>query len=250
MSAPVEISTENGIRTIRMSRPDKKNALTRAMYAAMTEALLEANDDDSIRVCVFLGVPGAFSAGNDMGDFLAFAQGGSLGTEVLDFLAALAGARKPLVAGVDGLAIGIGTTLVMHCDLAVASDRTLFRTPFVDLGLVPEAGSSLLGPRIMGYQDAFAMLALGEDFNADEARTARLVRKVVASEALEAETLAAAARIAAKPVQAMALSRSLLRDGEGTLTERIAREAELFAERLTSDEAKAAFMAFMMRKAG
>jgi enoyl-CoA hydratase/carnithine racemase len=251
MTEHVQIDRADGILTIRMNRADKKNALTRAMYAAMTGAITQSQDDDAIRVILFLGVPGAFSAGNDLMDFMAAASGGNLGLgdEVLAFLAAVSSSRKTLVAGVDGLAIGIGTTLLMHCDAAIASDRSLLRTPFVDLGLVPEAASSLLGPRIMGHQRAFAMLALGEDFSAEEARDAGLVRKVVAAETLEAESRALAARIAAKPPEALRQSRALLRDTDGTIAGRIAVEAKLFAERLQTKEAQSAFMAFFAKKA-
>ncbi|MCU0830853.1 MAG: crotonase/enoyl-CoA hydratase family protein [Rhizobiaceae bacterium] len=263
MSDHIIITRADGILTLRMNRPEKKNALTRAMYAAMTEAITAAQSDDAVRVILFLGVPGAFSSGNDLMDFMAAASGGGghgggghggagrgagLGTEVLAFLAAISGSAKPMVAGVDGLAIGIGTTLLMHCDASVVSDRSLLRTPFVDLGLVPEAGSSLLGPAIMGYQRAFAMLALGEDFSAEAAREAGLVGKVVSAEALEAEALALATRIAKKPPEALRLSRTLLRDAGGTLPDRIAAEAKLFAERLQSKEAQAAFMAFFAKK--
>jgi enoyl-CoA hydratase/carnithine racemase len=239
-----------GVLTIRMNRPDKKNALTRAMYAAMTAAITAAQTDDAVRVILFLGVPGAFSAGNDLMDFMAAASAGNpgLGNEVLAFLDAVSSSAKTLVAGVDGLAIGIGTTLLMHCDAAVASERSLLRTPFVDLGLVPEAASSLLGPRIMGHQRAFAMLALGEDFSAEDAREAGLVRKVVSVEALEAEARALAARIAKKPPEALRQSRALLRDTEGTIQGRITAEAKLFAERLQTKEAQSAFMAFFAKK--
>jgi enoyl-CoA hydratase/carnithine racemase len=246
------IITENagGVLTLRMNRADKKNALTRAMYAAMTGAINAAQTDDSVRAVLFLGVPGAFSAGNDLTDFMAAGAGNGLGNEVLAFLAAVSNSQKPLVAGVDGLAIGIGTTLLMHCDYAIASDRSLLRTPFVDLGLVPEAASSLIGPAIMGYQHAFAMLALGEDFSAEDARQAGLVRKVVSADALETEARAAASRIAQKPPEALRLSRQLLRDTSGSIAERIDVEAKLFAERLLSKEAQAAFMAFFAKKAG
>ena len=157
------------------NRPEKKNAITRTMYQRLTEELLSANRDESIRAVAILGTPGVFSAGNDMADFIAFAMGGSLGTEVLDFLAALSTMEKPLVSGVDGLAIGIGTTIHLHCDMTFASPRSLFKTPFVDLALVPEAASSLLGPLTMGHQRAFAMFAAGEGFTAEEARDAGLI---------------------------------------------------------------------------
>jgi enoyl-CoA hydratase/carnithine racemase len=135
-----------GVQVIRFNRPEKKNAITREMYAKMTNALTVAQSDPAVRITAFLGTEGCFSAGNDMADFLAVAMGGSMGSEVLDFLRALASATKPVVSGVDGLAIGIGTTIHLHCDLTVASARSVFRTPFVDLALVPEAASSLIAP--------------------------------------------------------------------------------------------------------
>jgi enoyl-CoA hydratase/carnithine racemase len=236
-----------GVEVIRLNRAAKKNAITRAMYAAMTAALTASNTDPAVRVTVFLGAEGCFSAGNDMADFIAFAMGGSMGTEVLDFLKALATYEKPLVSGVDGLAIGIGTTIHLHCDQTIASDRSLFRTPFVDLALVPEAASSLLVPRLMGHQRAFAMLAAGDGFDAAEAKAAGLIRAVVSPEAVEAETLALAARLAAKPPEALAIARKLLRGAPDEVLARIDVEAKYFAERLQSAEARAAFEAFMRR---
>lgn len=235
------------VQIIRFNRPEKKNAITRAMYQAMTDALKAADDTPDIRVNVFLGTEGCFSAGNDMADFLAFAMGGSMGREVLDFLAALATAKKPVVSGVDGLAIGIGATIHLHCDLTVASDRSLFKTPFVDLALVPEAASSLIAPRLMGHQRAFALLALGEGFSAAEAKEAGLIWKVTAPEAVEAETLSSAAKLAAKPPEALRIARDLIRGEPDAILGRIAEEAELFAARLKSAEARAAFEAFMKR---
>ena len=250
MSDHIVVERDGAVQTIRMNRPDKKNAITRAMYADMTTALTAADADEAIRCSVIAGVPGAFSAGNDIADFLAFATGGSLGTEVLDFLQAITTATKPLVAAVDGLAIGIGTTISFHCDLTFATPRSLFKTPFVDLGLVPEAGSSLLAPRLMGHQRAFAMLALSEGFSAEDARDAGLVWKVVAEDAMEAEAMRHAQTIAAKPPEAMRLARDLMRGDRQPVLERIAEEARLFGERLRSDEARAAFMAFMQKKSG
>ncbi len=237
-----------GVLLIRFNRPDKKNAITRDMYATMTNALRSANGDDTIRAVAFLGSEGCFSAGNDMADFLAFAMGGSLGTEVLDFLDALSSAEKPLVGGVDGLAIGIGTTIQLHCDMTFASPRSLFKTPFVDLALVPEAGSSLLGPMIMGHQRAFAMFAAGEGFSAEEARQAGLIWKVVEEHEVDEATLACARSLAAKPPQALRIARDLIRKSRHGVKERIAEEAALFSSQLKSAEARAAFEAFMTRK--
>jgi enoyl-CoA hydratase/carnithine racemase len=246
----IEIERRGAVQIIRMNRPEKKNALTRAMYAAMADALTGGDADPAVRVHVFLGVPGAFSAGNDLADFLAIATGGEGGSEVWDFLLALAGSQKPIVSGVDGIAVGIGTTINLHCDITFATPRTVFRTPFVDLGLVPEAGSSLLAPRLLGRQGAFALLGLGEGFSAERARDAGLIYDVVEEGRLEDATLAAAEDIAAKPPEALRIARDLMLGSREELKERIRIESQHFRERLTSDEARAALMAFMSRKKG
>ena len=248
MSEHVVIERRGAVQVIRMNRPDKKNAITRAMYKTMADALVAADGDHEIRVSVFFGAPGAFSAGNDMQDFLAVATGGEHGGEVGEFLVALASAQKPVVSGVDGLAIGIGTTINLHCDLTFATPGSLFRTPFVDLALVPEAGSSLLAPRIMGHQRAFALLAMGEGFTAEMALDAGLIYKIVEADDLEAETVAAAEALAAKPPQALKIARELLKGAPDPVIERIKEEGALFAAQLKSDEAREAFMAFMARK--
>lgn len=236
-----------GVQVIRFNRPDKKNAITREMYAKMTNALTVAGSDAAIRATAFLGTEGCFSAGNDMNDFLAFAMGGSMGGEVLDFLRALASATKPVVSGVDGLAIGIGTTIHLHCDLTVASARSVFKTPFVDLALVPEAASSLLAPRLMGHQRAFALLAAGEPLEAAEALQAGLIWKIVGENAVEEETLSVAGRLAKKPSEALRIARDLIRGERNDVLARIDKEAEHFAAQLKSAEARAAFEAFMRR---
>nr|WP_316652844.1 crotonase/enoyl-CoA hydratase family protein [uncultured Gellertiella sp.] len=240
--------TSPGVLLLRFNRPDKKNAITRGMYAALTAAITEANADPGIRAIALLGTPGSFSAGNDMADFMGFAMGGKMGEEVVAFLHALAGAEKPLVSGVDGLAIGIGTTIHLHCDLTFASPRSQFRTPFVDLALVPEAASSLLGPLVMGHQRAFAMFAAGEGFTAEEAKAAGLIWKVVPEEDVERATLAAAASLAAKPPQALKIARDLIRKGRPDVGQRIDEEIAHFAARLKSAEAIAALQKFMARK--
>ena len=237
-----------GVMVIRLNRAAKKNALTQEMYRAMSEALVAANSDANVRAVAFLGTEGCFSAGNDMGDFLAFAMSGASGEPAaFGFLKALVGAQKPLVSGVDGLAIGIGTTLHMHCDLTVASNRSLFRTPFVDLALVPEAGSSLLAPMLMGHQRAFAMLAMSEAFSAEDAKAAGLIWKVVEPDAVESETLALASALAAKPPEALRISRDLIRGDRSALLARMDEELRHFVSQLKSREARQAFEAFMAR---
>ncbi|WP_273725859.1 crotonase/enoyl-CoA hydratase family protein [Brucella gallinifaecis] len=248
MGEHILIERKGAVQIIRLNRPDKKNAITRAMYATMAKALVDGDADDGVRVHAFLGVPGAFSSGNDMQDFMAAASGGSLGNDILDFLGALSSAKKPIVSGVDGLAIGIGTTIHLHCDLTFATSHALFRTPFVDLGLVPEAASSLLAPPLMGHQKAFALLALGHGFDAQAALEAGIVYKLVENGQLETEVLKAADEIASKPPQAMQIARSLMRLPAEPVSERIAREAKHFAERLTSNEAREVVTAFLSRK--
>ncbi|MBB4006999.1 crotonase/enoyl-CoA hydratase family protein [Allorhizobium taibaishanense] len=238
-----------GVLVIRFNRPEKKNALTEAMYLRIVAALELAEADETVRAIAFLGTEGCFTAGNDMGDFLAYAlSDGSKLPAAAVLLKALVAASKPLVSGIDGLAIGIGTTLNMHCDLTVASSRSLFKTPFVDLALVPEAASSLLAPLSMGHQRAFALLAMGEGFSAEAAREAGLIWKVVEPDAVESETLAIAANLAKKPPQALKIARDLLRGDRNLVLARIDEELAHFKERLKSAEARAAFETFLAKK--
>jgi enoyl-CoA hydratase/carnithine racemase len=237
-----------GVTVIRMNRPDKKNAITRAMYSAMTEALVEANEDVSVKAAVIFGLPGSFSAGNDLADFMAVARDPSLTSEVHAFIHQLPLFEKPLLSGVDGLAIGIGTTLNLHCDLTFATPRSVFRTPFTDLALVPEAASSLIGPRIMGPQRAFAMFAAGIGFSAEEAREAGLIWKVVEEDRLEATTLAAASELALKPRQALLLTRQLLKGSVSEIHARMNEESVHFKSQLMSREAMETFQAFVNKK--
>ena len=248
MSTHIIVERRGPVQIVRMNRPEKKNALTRDMYRAMAGALAGGDADHAVKVHVFLGVPGAFSAGNDLNDFLAVATGGESSTEVWDFMTALAGAQKPIVSGVDGIAVGIGTTLNLHCDLTFATPRTVFRTPFVDLGLVPEAGSSLLAPAILGRQQAFALLALGEGFSAERAQAAGLIYAVVPENELEPAVMAASELVASKPPEALRIARDLMLGGRDMVMARIREEGDLFQKRLKSDEARAALTAFVNRK--
>ena len=248
MTDHILIERKGAVQIIRMNRPEKKNAITRAMYTAMADALTSGDADPDVRVHVLLGLPGVFSSGNDIADFMNVATGGEGGTEVFDFLLALAGAQKPIVSGVDGIAVGIGTTINLHCDLTFATPRTEFRTPFVDLGLVPEAGSSLLAPAVLGRQGAFALLGLGEGLSAQRARDAGMIHEIVAEDRLEAAVLAAAEKIAAKPPEALKIARDLMLGSRKDVIERIKEEGAHFRARLKSGEARAAFLAFMERK--
>jgi enoyl-CoA hydratase/carnithine racemase len=248
MSEHINISTDGGVQIIRMNRPDKKNALNRDMYRAMADALVEGDKNDDIRCHLFLGVPGAFTAGNDIADFMLAAQGGAgIGAEVQAFLRAIITVTKPLLAGVDGMAIGIGSTMLLHCDIVYASTSARFKTPFLDLGLLPEAGSTLVAPRAMGYKAAFALLAMGEQLDPNGAKDAGLVSVVVDSGEFEEQAIAAARRVAARPPEAMALTRRLMRGNRDEIVARMEEESGHFAERLKSTEAQNAFMAFMSR---
>ena len=248
MTEHVEIERHGAVQIIRMNRPDKKNAITRAMYGKMAAALTAGDADPLVRAHLILGVPGAFSSGNDIADFMTVAMGGDGGTEVFDFLVALARSAKPMVSAADGIAVGIGTTIHLHCDLTFATSRTVFRTPFVDLGLVPEAGSSLIAPALVGRQQAFALLGLGQPFSAEKAKQAGLIYEIVGEDELEASAMAAAEEIAGKPPEALKIARDLMRGNRDELVARIEEEGRLFRSRLTSDEARQAFTAFMSRK--
>ncbi|MER2604758.1 MAG: enoyl-CoA hydratase-related protein, partial [Siculibacillus sp.] len=209
-SPRVVTERDGAVALVRLNRPDKKNALTSDMYADVTRAWAEAEADESVAVHLWFGLPGAFSAGNDIEEFLAAARTGRLSSAVVDFLRAMASLEKPLVIGVDGLAVGVGTTALFHADLIFASTRSTFRAPFVDLGLVPEAASSLLGPRLMGHAAAFELLCLGNVFDAERARLAGFVNHVVAPEEVEPTARRAARALAAKPRGALLAARRLL----------------------------------------
>ncbi|HEX4408991.1 MAG TPA: crotonase/enoyl-CoA hydratase family protein [Xanthobacteraceae bacterium] len=247
MSDQVLVTDDGGVRVIRMNRPEKKNALTQPMYTAMTAALDEAGTNDAIRCIVIAGTPGAFCAGSDIGDFQKRAEGG-LEPVTIGFLHALARNQKPLVAAVGGIAVGIGTTMLLHCDHVVAATGVAFSTPFIRLGLIPEAASSLLAPQRMGHARAFALLVMGRPLPVEDAKAAGLVNTIVDAAAVDDTAMQAAREIETLPPGAVALARSLMRDNADTVTARIDSEAAHFQDRLKSDEARAAFAAFFARK--
>lgn len=250
MSADVDIRQHGAIQVLRFTRPDKKNALTGQMYALITDALEAGDANEHIAAHVILGSGGVFSAGNDISDFLRTSKNeNGLGRDVLRFISRLPLTQKPLLAGVDGKAIGIGTTLLFHCDLVFATPAAEFSTPFLDLGLVPEAGSSLLMPRVMGYQLAFEMLVLGATFSAERARECGFVNHILAADKIESAVMAAASQLASKPPEALALARQLLKGDAKEISECIHREADIFRSRLASPEAREAFQAFLEKRA-
>ncbi len=248
MSEFIKVSVEDSVQIIRMARAEKKNALNTEMYEALTAALTASDGDPDVRVRVLTGSDGVFTAGNDIADFMETREkGAEVLAPVLAFLRALVFAEKPIIAAVDGLAIGVGTTLLLHCDLAYATPEAVFVTPFLDLGLVPEAASSLLAPLRMGYSGAFALLVAGKPLTAEVALRSHLINMIVPRENLEKHTHAVAAKLAAKPPRALALSRRLLRPDPEEVWARVEEEAQLFRECLNSDEAREAFETFMTR---
>jgi len=247
MSEPVILELADGVMTLTLNRPDKKNALTQPMYSIFADALDRAQADDAVRVVVVQGTEGAFCAGNDIGDFIRFAKEGVGLEETWRFLESLGRLEKPLIAAVDGLAIGIGTTLMFHCDMAFATARSLFRTPFLDLGVVPEAASSLLAPRVMGPQKAFSLLVMGDPMDGRQAADAGLVTLVEDGLPVGDAARQAARRLARKPQGALAVARHLMHGDREEVRQRIRDEVAAFEERLRSPEARAAFEAFMAR---
>ena len=246
MTEHVAVSREDGgVLLVRLTRPEKKNALTGAMYDALSAALVEADRDDAVGAIVLTGSGGIFTAGNDLSDFLAFTQSGETELPASRFIRQLARTATPLVAAVEGLAIGVGTTLTFHCDLVYAAPDALFRMPFVDLGLVPEAGSSYLLPRRVGIAKATELLMLGESYGATEALSLGLVNGIVAGEALLPHALEKAARLAAKPRAATAATRRLIRGDSENLGRAMEAEFRAFNEALASPQARQAFEAFL-----
>jgi enoyl-CoA hydratase/carnithine racemase len=242
------ISNEGPVRKIRMNRPDKKNALTLAMYDAMAAAIEEADTADGVRCVLIAGAPDVFCAGNDLNDFVTMARSGGLGTPIIRFLHALARCRKPLVAAVGGAAVGVGATMLLHCDQVIATDNAVLLTPFVSLGLLPEAGSSLIAPRLMGHARAFSLLVMGKPLSAAEAKDAGIVNAVVPPGELEAHALNLAREIAALPPESVLAARALMRGSVDEIVARIDEEAEAFKARLASPEAQKALAAFLSRK--
>ena len=247
--AQIDLAREGAVLVITINRPEKKNALTDAMYGVMSDALAAARTDDAIRCVMITGAGDTFTAGNDIGDFASVAAGDLKQTErhVHRFLGALAAFDKPLVAAVPGLAVGIGTTMLLHCDLVVLGEAAKLSTPFVDLALVPEAASSLLLQARIGYVRSFAMFALGERIDAATALSWGLANKVVPTDSLRADALALAQAVTMRAPGAVTATKRLMRDSQA-MTARIRAEGEAFEERLRSPEAREAFSAFAERR--
>ncbi|MBY0557134.1 MAG: enoyl-CoA hydratase [Burkholderiaceae bacterium] len=246
-------SISNGVLTLEFNRPERKNAITSAMYQSMADALNAAEQDSAVRAILICGSAEIFTAGNDLEDFMKSARpedGGAIEARpVYQFMMALSGASKPVVAAVAGAAVGIGTTLLMHCDLVYAGDNAKFSMPFVQLGLCPEFASSLLLTQIAGYPRAAEKLMLGEAFLAQEALEMGLVSKILPAAGLRAFAEAQAAKLVALPASSLRVTKQLMKAArKGPVADAIAAENVHFGAMLLAPEAKEAFMAFFQKR--
>jgi enoyl-CoA hydratase/carnithine racemase len=240
--------TDAGVMTITFNRLDKKNSITAAMYAAMADAVAQAAADPAVRVVVFQGHESIFSAGNDIGDFLNQPPT-TQESPVFRFLRGIATFEKPLLAAVAGPAVGIGTTMLFHCDLVYAGDNAAFSMPFVNLGLCPEAASSLLAPRMFGYHRAAEALLMGEPFFAEAAQEVGLVNRVVPPTEVNGYAQAQARKLAAKPLTSLIATKRLMKGGsQQEVLQKMDEEGQSFGRMLREPAAKEAFGAFMEKR--
>ncbi len=239
---------DQGVMTITLNRVDKKNSITSAMYGAMADALAQAKDDAAVRVVVFQGHETIFSAGNDIGDFLHKPPAG-MDSPVFHFLRGIASFPKPLIAAVCGPAVGVGTTMLFHCDLVYAGDNAAFSMPFVNLGLCPEAASSVLVPQMFGYHRAAEALLMGEPFMAEAALEVGLVNRVVPPTEANGVAQSQARKLAAKPMTSLIETKRLMKHGQAQLiAKQMDEEGASFGRMLGEPAAKEAFGAFMEKR--
>ena len=249
-TTPSEILThvDAGVMTLTINRLDKKNSITAAMYALMADALESAHHDAAVRAVVIQGHESIFSAGNDISDFLNNPPS-TADSPVFRFLRGISSFTKPIVAAVCGPAVGIGTTLLLHCDLVYAGDNAAFSMPFVNLGLCPEAASSLLVPQLMGYPRAAEALLLGEPFMAETALEIGLINRIVPPAEVNALAQQQARKLAAKPMSSLIETKRLMKKGNATgVAERMAEEGTSFGRMLAEPAAREAFTAFMEKR--
>lgn len=248
MSNEILTRLDAGVYTITFNRLERKNSITGSMYAALTEALGTASADSSVRVAVLQGHEHVFSAGNDLSDF-ASPPATDRESPAFPFMRAIACFPKPLLAAVCGPAVGIGTTMLLHCDIVYAGENAVFSMPFVNLGLCPEAASSLLLPQLLGYHRAAERLLLGEPLDADAALEFGLVNKVLSSSEVNRYAQAQAAKLATKPITSLVEIKRLMKDGQqAAVLRRMSDEGAIFRRMLTEPAAKEAFSAFMQKR--
>lgn len=240
----IEVLDDAGVRIIRFNRPEKRNALSLDMYQQLTEYLIEGEANNDIKVFMLCGENQCFTSGNDIRDFIS---NGDLGPShpAVRFLFCLLELKKPMVAAVSGSAVGIGTTLLLHCDLIYADPTAQFQLPFVNLALVPEAGASMLLPQLVGYPKAAELLLLGEPFDAHTAHQLKLINEIITPDALHSHTLSVAHKLARQPAGAVQLTRQLMRSNRNRLQHQMYLELEHFGSQLKSEEARARFSAFL-----
>ncbi len=244
----IRFEVDGAIATIAFNRPQKKNAITAAMYQAAADALKEAGASDAVRVIVITGDGGCFTAGNDLEDFLQAPPQGD-DSPVTQFMNALRTTAKPVIAAVPGLAIGIGTTLLMHCELVYVAATAKFAMPFTQLGLCPEFASSVLLPRMAGYQRAAEKLLLGESFDAAEAEKMGLVNRVLPADELMPFVQAQAAKLAALPSESLRVTKQLMKgDLQTPVAAAMLTEMQHFMRLLNGPDAKEAFAAFLQKR--
>ena len=244
----IRVRTENRIAFVELARLEKKNALTGEMYGQLADAISAADKDPQVRVVLLHGAPDCFCAGNDVGDFLKRPPLVE-GSPSARFFVAMQEIRKPIVAAVGGPAVGIGTTMLLHCDLVYAAANARFQLPFVPLGITPEFGSTYILPLLAGYQRAAELLLLGQPFSAEKAREIGIVTAVVSPEQLFLQAEKAAAALAALPPQSVQLTKQLMKKRHTQIVrETIAEEVKVFGERLGSAEAKEAMSAFLEKR--
>ncbi|WP_299177218.1 enoyl-CoA hydratase [uncultured Brevundimonas sp.] len=250
MSEHIRTDLTDGVLTLTLDRADKKNAITQAMYSVLAETTERARTDDTVRVLLLRAEGDSFSAGNDIGDFIAIGSQTDkpFDMSVFRFLKALADLDKPMVAAVKGRAVGIGLTMLLHCDLVVVAEDALLSVPFVNLALAPEAASSLLLPAVIGHQRAFELFALGEPLDGKTAAAWGLANRAVPADQVEATAADLAARVAARAPNSIRKTKRLMRDAEG-LWALMQREGEAFGSQMRSPEAMEAFTAFTQKRA-
>lgn len=249
MTDHIRTSLADRILTITLARPERKNALTQAMYGKMADAVNGANSDKSIRAVVFTGEGDIFTAGNDLADFASMEERESSTPPVTRFLNAIRDAEKPLIAAVNGPAIGVGLTMLLHCDIAYAAASADFRCPFTQLGLVPEAGSSLTLPAVVGRSMANDILLAGRILSADEALACGLVSRVVTEGSVLEAAMQTARKIAASPPNAVLKSKALINHSRDVIAAQMQAEGKIFAEQLQSEEFAEAAAAFREKRA-
>ena len=245
----INLTIKDNILTIIINRPSKKNALTQAMYTAMADAIHSADEDASVHVIFIRGSQGCFTSGNDLRDFLAVTQDNMETSPVGRFLLAISGVKKPIVAAVEGPAIGIGTTLLLHCDIVFAAQTARFQLPFVNLGLCAEGSSSYLLPKIAGHQKAAELFFLGELFSSDDAKEIGFVNHICDDKNVINDAMACAQKLSEKPPAALILIKSQLKRSDLEKTQAVLEEEfRSFMERLTTQEAKEALNTFFNRR--